>query len=256
MGLTALLASRLERQPVAYLPKYQYIRANINRAMTELEAIKARHSVRKYTDKPIEADKVAAIRLAIESINAQSGLNIQLVLEEPNAFSSGMWKYGQFSGVRNYFVMAGPKGKEAEEKIGYYGEKLVLLAQTLGLNTCWVGLTYKKILGTFTLRDGDSVHCVIALGYGTSPGIQHPQKPVENFYEAAGTVPQWFKDGMEAALLAPTAINQQKFKFILHEGNKVETKTHFSMAGYTNIDLGIVKYHFEVAAGKENFTWM
>ena len=224
--------------------------------MTELEAIKARHSVRKYTDRPIESDKVAAIRVAIESINAQSGLNIQLVLEEPKAFASGMWKYGQFSGVRNYFVMAGPKGKEAEEKIGYYGEKLVLLAQTLGLNTCWVGLTYKKIPGTFTLRDGDSVHCVIALGYGTIPGVQHPQKPVENFYEADGIPPQWFKDGMEAALLAPTAINQQKFKFILHDGNKVETKTLFSMAGYTNIDLGIVKYHFEVAAGKENFTWL
>lgn len=256
MGLTAPLASRLERQPVAYLPKYQYLRANIDRAMTEFEAIKARHSVRKYTDKPIETAKVATIRVAIENINAESGLNIQLVLDEPKAFSSGMWKYGQFSGVKNYFVMAGPKGNEAEEKIGYYGEKLVLLAQTLGLNTCWVGLTYKKIPGTFTLRDGDSVHCVIALGYGTIPGVQHPQKPMENFYEADGIPPQWFKDGMEAALLAPTAINQQKFKFILHDGNKVETKTLFSIAGYTNIDLGIVKYHFEVAAGKENFTWL
>ncbi len=61
---------------------------------------------------------------------------------------------------------------------------------------------------------------------------------------------------MEAALLAPTAVNQQKFKFILHEGNKVEAKTSFSMAGYTNIDLGIVKYHFEAGAGKDCFTWL
>ena len=157
-----------------------------------------------------------------------------------------MWKYGQFSGVKNYFVMAGPKGKEAEEKIGYYGEKLVLLAQTLGLNTCWVGLTYKKIPGTYTLRDGDIVHCVIALGYGTTPGVQHPMKPVEQFYESNGLAPVWFRAGMEAALLAPTAVNQQKFK---------EAKTLFSMAGYTNIDLGIVKCHFEIGAGKENFTW-
>lgn len=223
--------------------------------MTELEAIKARHSVRKYTDKPIETATIAGLRVAIENINAESGLNIQLVTEEPKAFASGMWKYGQFSGVRNYFVMAGPKGKDAEETIGYYGEKLVLLSQTLGLNTCWVGLTYKKIPGTFTLRDGDIVHCVISLGYGTLSGVQHPQKPMENFYEAEGVPPRWFKDGMEAALLAPTAINQQKFKFILHDGNKVEAKTLFSMAGYTNIDLGIVKYHFEAAAGKENFEW-
>ena len=223
--------------------------------MTELEAIKARHSVRKYTDKPIEPDKASVIKATIDSINAESGLNVQLVLEEPKAFASGMWKYGQFSGVRNYLVMAGPKGKDAEEKTGYFGEKLVLLAQTLGLNTCWVGLTYKKIPGTFTLRDGDIVHCVIALGYGTISGVQHPQRPMENFYEADGDAPKWFKDGMEAALLAPTAINQQKFKFILHDGNKVEAKALFSMAGYTNIDLGIVKYHFEAAAGKEKFEW-
>lgn len=224
--------------------------------MTELEAIKARHSVRKYTDKPIETTKVATLRAEVEKLNAESGLNIQLVLDEPKCFSTGMWKYGQFSGVNNYFVMAGPKGKEAEEKIGYYGEKLVLLAQTLGLNTCWVGLTYKKIPGTFTLRDGDIVHCVIALGYGTTPGVQHPMKPVEQFYESNGLAPEWFRAGMEAAMLAPTAVNQQKFKFILHDGNKVEAKTLFSMAGYTNIDLGIVKYHFEVGAVKDKFEWV
>jgi len=224
--------------------------------MTLSEAIKARHSVRKYSDQPIETEKVALLRTELDKLNAESGLNMQLVLEEPKAFSSGMWKYGQFSGVKNYFVMAGPKGQDAEEKIGYYGEWMVLLAQTLGLNTCWVGLTYKKIPGTFTLREGDIVHCVIALGYGATPGVQHPMKPAEQFYEADGPAPAWFLAGMEAALLAPTAINQQKFKFILHEGNQVEAKATFSMAGYTHIDLGIVKYHFELGAGQENFKWL
>lgn len=217
--------------------------------MTLQEAVKARHSVRNYTDKSIEPEKVAALRNAIGRINADSGLNVQLVLEEPKAFSSGMWKYGKFSGVKNYFVMAGPKGKDAEEKIGYYGEELVLLAQTLGLNTCWVGLTYKKIPGTYTLREGDSVHCVISLGYGTNPGVQHPQRPIEGFYEAEGVPPEWFLAGVEAALLAPTAINQQKFRFILRDGGKVEAKALFSVAGYTEIDLGIAKYHFELGAG-------
>ena len=219
------------------------------------EAIKARHSVRKYMDKPIEKAKVAQLRAEIERVNQESGLNVQLVVNEPKAFSSGLWKYGQFSGVQNYLVMAGPKGKEAEEKIGYFGEGLVLLAQTIGLNTCWVGLTYKKIPGTFTLREGDIVHCVIALGYGMMPGVQHPQKPAENFYESEGLPPEWFQRGLEAALLAPTAVNQQKFKFILHPGNVVEAKTLFSMAGYTSVDLGIVKCHFEIGAGRKNFTW-
>ena len=229
------------------------------------EAILLRHSVRKYTDRPIEPDKAATLRSEAERINGETGLHIQLVLEEPKAFSTGIWKYGQFSGVKNYFVMAGGKGKENEEKTGYYGEHLVLLAQTLGLNTCWVGLTYRKIPGTFTLNDGETVHCVIALGYGVDGGRQHPLKPAGNFYEAEGGVPEggepgggvprWFLDGVEAALLAPTAVNQQKFKFILRDGNKVEAKTLSSMAGYTMVDLGIVKYHFELAAGKENFDW-
>ena len=221
--------------------------------MTELEAIKARHSVRNYLDRPIEAMQVEALRAEISTINALSGLNIQLVLEEPKSFSTGVWKYGKFSGVRNYFVMAGPRGKEAEEKIGYYGEKLVLLAQMLGLNTCWVGLTYTKIPGTFSLREGDIVHCVISLGYGANQGVQHPLRPVEDFYEAAGPLPDWFRAGLEAALLAPTAINQQKFKFILKEGGRIEARPLRSMVGYTYIDLGIAKYHFEIGAGKNTF---
>ena len=223
--------------------------------MDAKEAIKARHSVREYLDKPLEAAKCAVIRAAIEQINAKSGLNIQLVLDEPKAFSTGMWKYGKFSGVKNYFVMAGPKGKDAEEKVGYYGEDLVLLSQTLGLNTCWVGLTYTKIPGAYTLREGDMVHCVIALGYGSIPGVQHPLKPAENYYEAETPVPEWFLEGMEAVMLAPTALNQQKFRFTLVDGNKVKAEALFSMAGYTAIDLGIVKLHFEAAAGKKNFEW-
>ena len=225
--------------------------------MELIEAIKARHSVREYTDRPIELEKLAELRVAIEKANQESSLDIQLVTEEPRAFS-GLFisTYGQFSGVKNYIVMAARKGREWEEKVGYYGEHLVLIAQTLGLNTCWVGLTYKKVPGTFTLGEGEIVHCVISLGYGKSQGRQHPLKPIEKFYEAEGDLPDWFKAGLEAALLAPTAVNQQKFKFILHEGNKVEAKALFSMIGYTYVDLGIAKYHFEVGAGREHFNWI
>ena len=225
--------------------------------MTLLEAIKERHSVRKYEDKPLAPETITTLKAEIEKINAESGLHIQLVLDEPKCFSAGVLKYGSFSGVKNYLVMAGPKGPDTEEKIGFYGEKLVLLAQTLGLNSCWVGLTYKKIPGTYYLDFGEIVHCVVALGYGLVQGEPHPQKqPADKFYEAKGEVPEWFKAGIEAALLAPTAVNQQKFKFFLHDGGKVEAKTVFTLVGYAYIDLGIVKCHFEIGAGKENFTWV
>ena len=223
--------------------------------MELIEAIQSRHSVRNYTDQPIEVSKLATLRKAIEEANAESGLHIQLVVNEPKAFANKIITYGKFSGVKNYLVMAAPKGKEWEEKVGYYGEKIVILAQTLGLNTCWVGLTYKKVPDAFSLNEGEIVHCEISLGYGENQGVQHPQKPAEKFFEAEGEVPAWFKAGLEAALLAPTAVNQQKFRFILRDGNMVETKTFFSPWGYTQIDLGIARYHFEVGAGKENFKW-
>lgn len=224
----------------------------IAETMELIEAIRARHSVRKYTDAPLEAEKAAAIREAAERINRESGLNIQLVLDEPLAFGGRFVStYGQFSGVKNYLVMAGPKGKENERKVGYYGEQLVLLAQTLGLNSCWVGLTYRKVPGAFSLREGDKVHCVISLGYGVTTGVQHPMKPAERFYECDGEPPAWFLAGLEAALLAPTAVNQQKFKFILHPGDVVEAKALFSLVGYAEVDLGIAVCHFEIGAGKD-----
>ena len=228
--------------------------------MDLLQAIKERHSVRNYLDKPIEAEKVAIIRQLIDDCNRESGLHIQLVLDEPLAFSTGIFSYGKFTGVKNYIAVVVPKQGKHDEAIGYYGEKIVLLMQTLGLNTCWVGLTYKNIKNAYFLNEGESLKLVIACGYGEDGGVPHPQKkPITNFYrDKRGTtdpMPEWFQRGMEAVLLAPTAVNQQKFLFTLLPDNKVHAKAKFDFIGYSHIDLGIVKYHFELAAGKENFSW-
>jgi hypothetical protein len=37
--------------------------------------------------------------------------------------------------------------------------------------------------------------------------------------------------------------------------HRVRAHKGFSLIGYTHIDLGIAKYHFEVAAGREKFDW-
>ena len=228
--------------------------------MTLLEAIESRHSVRRYKDDPIPEDILTKLRERIREINQEAGLNIQLVTGEPKAFS-GLMAYGSFSGVKNYLVMAGKKDGELDEKIGYYGEQLVLLAQTLGLNSCWAGLTYSKIPGTYQLAEGEKVSCYIALGYGTTQGSGHKVKNIKDVSNASDLTPEWFNKGVEAALLAPTAVNQQKF-FLEYLGNrdngslpKVAAKPLFSMIGYSKIDLGIVKYHFELGAGKKNFGW-
>ena len=106
--------------------------------MTIQEAIQVRHSVRQYKNTAIEAEKIAQLQALIDQSNSEAGLHMQLVVNEPKAFAGGLAKYGKFSGVGNYIAMIAPKGKDVE--LGYYGEQVVLLAQTLGLNTCWVGL--------------------------------------------------------------------------------------------------------------------
>ena len=221
--------------------------------MTLQEAIAARHSVRRYQEKPIETEIVKRLNEEIALCNQEGGLHIQLVTDEPKAFSSKIATYGKFSGVSNYLAMVGPKG--ADEAIGYYGERLVLLAQTLGLNSCWVGLSFTKQPDRYRVADGEKLHCVITLGYGANQGVQHPMRPMEKFIKLNGNMPEWFKRGMEAALLAPTAVNQQKFEFELLDDHTVAARARFTLIGYGQMDLGIVKYHFEVAAGKENFTW-
>lgn len=217
------------------------------------EAIVARHSVRQYMEKPIEAEKIEELKALIEECNREGGTHLQLVTDEPKAFAGGMAKYGKFSGISNYIAVVGKKG--ADTLLGYYGEKVVIRAQMLGLSTCWVGLSFSKQPDSYQVLDGEKLFCIISLGYGANQGVQHKLKPIENFAEVNGAMPEWFRQGVEAAILAPTAVNQQKFKFILHDGNRVEAKAKFSLIGYAQLDLGIAKYHFEVGAGKENFEW-
>ena len=228
--------------------------------MTLSEAITARHSVRAYTDQPIAEDALVALRQKIEEVNAAGNLHVQLILDEPKAFLGTMAKYGKFRGVRNYLVMAGKKADDLDEKVGYYGEQLVLLAQTLGLNTCWVGMSYSKIPGTYVLDEGEKIACYIAIGYGETQGVSHKIKSPSDVSNASDIVPRWFNEGVKAALLAPTAVNQQKFHFeCLGFGDNgkrlVEARRGTSIIGYIQMDLGIAKLHFEIGAGKDNFEW-
>lgn len=228
--------------------------------MTIEEAIKARHSVRAYKEQPLAEDVVAALNDKIDALNRMGKLHIQLILNEPKAFSGTLAKYGKFSGVKNYIVMAGRKADDLDERVGYYGEHLVLFAQTLGLNTCWVGLSYSKVPGTYSLDEGEKIACYIAIGYGATQGVSHKIKTVEQVSNASDDDPEWFRAGVEAALLAPTAVNQQKFSFeyvgMSGGRHQVRAKKGFSIIGYTQMDLGIAKCHFEVGAGKENFEWV
>ena len=243
-----------------HLPPDATTLKKIEKYMTIQEAIEARHSVRAYKDQPLADEVARRLEEEIAVVNQKGNLHVQLIRNEPKAFQGTMAKYGKFRNANNYIVMAGKKAEDLDERVGYYGEHLVLLAQTLGLNTCWVGLSYSKVPGTYVLDEGEKIACYIAIGYGETQGVGHKIKTVGQVSNASDATPSWFRKGVEAALLAPTAVNQQKFSFEyvgMKDGrHQVSAKKGFSMIGYTKMDLGIAKYHFEIGVGNVNYEWV
>jgi nitroreductase len=136
--------------------------------MTILEAIDARHSVRAYQDKPIDEEIRKQLDAFLADCNQESGLNIFIRYDDPDGFDSRLAHYGKFENVKNYIVIAGKKDETLSERAGYYGELLVLKAQELGLNTCWVALTHGK--SKAVLKQGEKEVILIALGYGKNEG--------------------------------------------------------------------------------------
>ena len=216
--------------------------------MDILEAVKNRHSVRRYMNISIKEKCVETLSEKIQEINEKTGLKIQLVLNDPDAFTGILAHYGQFYGVNNFFVMAGPQGKDKE--VGYYGEELVILSQQLGLNTCWVALTYNRRIVKKYVAPGDKLYVIISLGVGSYQGIEHKSKALSEISNISDSSPEWFKNGVECARLAPTAINQQKF-FFEYTGDDVVSRA--DRGPLTELDLGIAEYHFDIGSGKQIF---
>lgn len=216
--------------------------------MEIIELMKERHSVRQYTDKKIEKEKREVLNTLIAQINQKAGLHIQIIYDEPKCFNSMMAHYGKFDGVNNYIALVREKSK-SDESLGYYGEQIVLKAQELGLNTCWVAMTHGK--SKAQIDKGEKMVCLISLGYGKTAGVAHKSKKLSEVCNYKKDMPEWFLSGMEAALLAPTAMNRQKFYFELLPDNSIKITCGKGL--YTKLDLGIVKYHFEVVSGKVNW---
>ena len=218
--------------------------------MDWMEIMKARHSVRRFTEEPLREEAIAAIRAEIDACNRESGLHIQLILEEPEAFQAEKPHYGSFEGCKNYLALVGSKGRD--EAVGYYGERVVLAAQAAGVNSCWVALTYKKGKAKVEVPAEEHCYMVVALGYGKNQGSPRKTKSVEQIGGCTAAPPDWYCRGLEAVLLAPTAINQQKFRFAL-AGDKVSAKP--GLGFYTKVDLGIAKLHFELGSGRDASVW-
>ena len=215
--------------------------------MTEIEAIKERHSVRNYRPEKIEEEKVSLIRKKIDELNAEGSLHLQFIEDSGKTYNKLLNRTMGLDSAPSVIACVGKDDDTLEERVGYYGEKLVLYAQSLGLNTCWAGIFSRKKIPV-VVDPGEKLVISIAIGYGENRGQNHTSKSVEQVSRAAGKRPEWFEKGVEMALLAPTAMNQQKFVIKLNEDETVE---FIDKGGFfSKVDLGIVRYHFEVGSGR------
>ena len=222
------------------------------------EAIKTRCSRRKYIPETLEFSAAAKLQELIDEYNAEEKVNMRLVLDNGDAFNGFRKSYGMFSGVRNYIGLIGDKNDFVNvEKLGYYGEMLVLHATSLGLGTCWVGGTFSRKDCPFDLSEDESIIGAITIGRVSQDlnakeklirRLTHRKtKAIEQMYISESSVPDWFSSGMEAVRFAPSAVNRQPVIFTYKDGNVTAAVKNITGEGFA-LDLGIAKLHFEIGA--------
>lgn len=227
------------------------------------KAIEMRCSRRTYIDKPIDNEKVRILEKLIGEVNKEGNLHLQLVLNDGKAFQGIRKSYGLFTGVQNYIALVGKEDEFFREKIGYYGERLVLEATRLGLGTCWVGASFDKKSCNCNVEEGEILVAVIAIGNIPAEHTlkekiiakmaRGKSKAVNEMYESDEVIPDWFKAGMEAVQKAPSAMNKQPAKF--YYKNSIATASVEDIKDYKGIDLGIAKLHFEIGAKGGKWQW-
>lgn len=219
------------------------------------EAIINRISRRSYQRTPMAAELVERICAGIEELNRASGLSFAFVEDAGEAFNAMRKSYGLFSGVRSVVVLKGPTSlPDLAEKIGYYGEQLMLDLTDLGLGTCWVGGTFDR--KHFAIPEGETMLCVMPVGHVAGQSVKEKlirgavsrkRKPVSQRLIGYENAPEWVLDAMEAVRLAPSAVNGQKPVFAWADG--VVTASVEASHDMDLVDLGIAKFHFADEAG-------
>jgi len=231
--------------------------------VTLLEAIDIRRSRRKYLPGPIEPQTKEALLALAKEYSEKAGARIELVFDNPAAFDGLRKTYGMLSGVRNYAGLIAQKDdKEAIERLGYYGELLMLHAVSMGLGTCWVGGSFDRASCPFKLIGYEEIACTITLGHTNERnslrenliyGITHRKtKAIGQMMDIDAPAPDWFLAGMRAVQKAPSAVNRQPVMFSYRNG-VVSAATPGKDDTGSLLDLGIAKAHFELGAGRSVF---
>lgn len=231
------------------------------------EAIRQRISCRAYGNRMMDEALVRELEETIAQINQDSGLRFQLCGPYDSGEPAVSMSDKMFVGpVFCTAALVAQDTLDEGEKVGYYGERLVLRATQLGLGTCWVASTYDRSTLRLELEEGERLWDIIPLGYAADKtplkqrtiraGLRRLDKKPQDLIEADvpfDSLPEWIRQGIEAVILGPSAINGQPVVFTYKEGQLSAGLPRYKRDIEMN-DLGIAKLHFELAAKEAGVT--
>jgi nitroreductase len=231
-------------------------------------AIEKRRSRRHFDEsRPIESDKLSALDTVCKRFMPFPSARSCLVSESVKGVFRGIvGSYGKIKGAPAFIAFIGNMDSASvQEEVGYTGEGVILEATALGLNTCWVAGFFKpeNVASLVEIKSNERVLAVTPVGYArrfesleeksmTGFGRTHRRLPVSRLIGGLGqgALPEWVRASIQAARLAPSAVNRQPWGFDVEEdGMIVYVRTggpEFSVS--KRLDCGIAMLHIEVAA--------
>ena len=230
--------------------------------MDIIDAIQQRISCRAFQQRAIESGIFDQLADEVQRINQESGLSFQLYGPREDGTAIDM-AANMFAGNPPcYAALVGPTGPLPEEQLGYYGERLVLLATQLGLGTCWVASTYNQETTRAEVGEGQKLHDVVPMGYAPAKmplrqrtiraGIRARDKKLADMWQGPmplDAAPEWVQACIDAVHKGPSAINEQPVVFVQERADgPIRATVPKVSRGLEYTDLGIAKYHWEVVA--------
>jgi nitroreductase len=231
-------------------------------------AIEKRRSRRHFDPNlPIAPEALAALDKVCNQFTPFPHAQSRLVTESAESVFKGIiGSLGKVKGASAFIAFIGNMDDPfVHEEVGYTGEGIVLEATALGLNTCWVGGFFRPEIAASLVKvsNKERVLAVTPVGYAresesweeklmTGFGRSHNRLPLSRLVKGLPREkwPDWVNVSLEAARLAPSAVNRQPWSFdVQDDGVTVFIRTKRREFGVSKrLDCGIAMLHLEVAA--------
>ena len=241
-----------------------------------IETIKMRTSCRTFDSNAIEDDKVEKLKDYIEEINNKTEISARFIFVKKNNSNGAPEKlgtYGVISGANSFIVGIINKNEKNSLRFGYLFEKIILFATDLGLQTCWLGGTFKKndFEQYASLNENEFIPIVSPVGIKkekprflesamrTLIGANNKKSWNKLFFNGNNSNPLSENEAglyavpIEMVRLGPSASNKQPWRII--KDKKLLNFYLCRSKGYGSEnydmqknDMGIAMCHFELAA--------